>query len=201
VSKHYYLTAWLCCALSIANAQVMLPAYQGVYNKISSSPMSTAGMVLNLDASNTTSYPGTGATWTDISGNNNLGTLFGPTFSSTVNSLPNPSLYFNGNGQYVKFSSSPKNFPTGDISAGVWIYFSELSNSSWNIFLTKWFPSGQDFHYAVLYDGTSYKQNLYTTSNSNKNGSSIILPNKWLFLGFTLKNGGDLQFYINGVPE
>jgi hypothetical protein len=171
-----------------------------VVGKVQSSFV-TSGLVLNLDASNTASYPGTGATWTDISGNNNLGTLYGPTYASTVNSLPNPALYFNGNGQYANFGYSPTNFPTGDISVSVWIYFSALNNVSWNIFLTKWFPSSLDFHYSVKYNGTSYKQNLYTTSNSDMNGTSIISPNKWVCLGFTLKNSGDLQFYVNGVPD
>jgi hypothetical protein len=44
----------------------------------------TSGLVLNLDASNASSYPGTGTAWTDLSGNGNNGTLInGPTYSST----------------------------------------------------------------------------------------------------------------------
>jgi hypothetical protein len=43
----------------------------------------TSGMVLALDAGNTKSYPNTGTTWTDLSGNGNTGTLTnGPTFNS-----------------------------------------------------------------------------------------------------------------------
>jgi hypothetical protein len=42
----------------------------------------TDGLVLCLDAANARSYPGTGTTWTDRSGNGNDGTLInGPTFS------------------------------------------------------------------------------------------------------------------------
>jgi hypothetical protein len=42
----------------------------------------TDGLVLNLDAAKVDSYPGTGTTWRDLSGNNNNGTLTnGPTFS------------------------------------------------------------------------------------------------------------------------
>jgi hypothetical protein len=42
------------------------------------------GLVLALDAGNTKSYPGSGTTWTDLSGNGNTGTLTnGPTYSST----------------------------------------------------------------------------------------------------------------------
>ena len=35
----------------------------------------TDGLVLCLDAGNTKSYPGSGTTWTDLSGNGNNGTL------------------------------------------------------------------------------------------------------------------------------
>jgi hypothetical protein len=43
----------------------------------------TDGLVLALDAANTKSYPGSGITWFDLSGNGNNGTLInGPTFDS-----------------------------------------------------------------------------------------------------------------------
>tara|TARA_R100001509_G_scaffold164991_1_gene144584 strand:- start:44 stop:736 length:693 start_codon:yes stop_codon:yes gene_type:complete len=43
----------------------------------------TDGLVLALDAGNVKSYPGSGTTWTDLTGNSNNGTLNnGPTFSS-----------------------------------------------------------------------------------------------------------------------
>jgi len=43
----------------------------------------SSGLILHLDAGNVASYPGTGTAWTDLSGNNNNGTLVnGPTFSS-----------------------------------------------------------------------------------------------------------------------
>ena len=41
------------------------------------------GLVLCLDSRNPRSYPGSGTTWFDISGNNNHGTLVnGPVFTS-----------------------------------------------------------------------------------------------------------------------
>jgi len=50
----------------------------------------TNGLVLALDAANTKSYPGSGTTWFDVSGNNNHITLTnGPTFS-------NNSIVFDG---------------------------------------------------------------------------------------------------------
>ena len=57
-----------------------------------------SGLVLNLDAGVSTSYPGTGTTWTDLSGNGNTGTLTnGPTYDTTNGGR----LLFNGTNQYV----------------------------------------------------------------------------------------------------
>ena len=58
----------------------------------------TDGLVMYLDAGNPKSYPGAGATWTDISRNNNNGTLTnGPTFSSANGG----SIVFDGTNDYA----------------------------------------------------------------------------------------------------
>ena len=60
------------------------------------------GLALYLDAANTKSYPGSGTTWTDISGRGNIGTLTnGPTFSS--DNLGN--IAFDGSNDYVDASA------------------------------------------------------------------------------------------------
>ncbi len=43
----------------------------------------TDGLILHLDAGNSNSYPGSGSTWFDLSGNNNHATINGPTFSNS----------------------------------------------------------------------------------------------------------------------
>jgi len=43
--------------------------------RFSDEPIVTSGLVLNLDAGNPASYPGSGTTWFDLSGNGNNGTL------------------------------------------------------------------------------------------------------------------------------
>ena len=51
-------------------------------------PIITTGLILNLDATNASSYPGTGTTWTDLSGQTNTGTLVGsPTYTSAPGRL------------------------------------------------------------------------------------------------------------------
>jgi hypothetical protein len=62
----------------------------------------TSGLVLNLDVQNYYSYPSSGTTWTDLSGNGNNGTLTnGPTYSSSNGG----SLVLDGVDDYINFSS------------------------------------------------------------------------------------------------
>ena len=71
----------------------------GVYTRPS---IVTNGLVLNLDAANIKSYPGSGTTWSDLSGNNNTGTLTnGPTFSRDRGG----SIVFDGSDDYVGWNS------------------------------------------------------------------------------------------------
>ena len=74
----------------------------------------TNGLVLNLDAGFVGSYPTTGTTWYDLSGNSTNGTLTnGPTFNSTNSG----SIVFDGVDDHVKclFNSVPVQGP-GTIS-------------------------------------------------------------------------------------
>lgn len=68
----------------------MLSSFSGVYKfgkgKISvaqSSNLVSANLFMHLDASNSSSYSGSGTTWTDLTGNGNHGTISGATWSST----------------------------------------------------------------------------------------------------------------------
>ena len=76
-------------------------------------------LVLALDAGNTKSYPGSGTTWTDLSGKGNNGTLTnGPTYSSTNSG----SIVFDGSNDYTDFSSSSSfGFGTGDFTVEFFI--------------------------------------------------------------------------------
>ena len=61
----------------------------------------TDGLVLCLDAANRKSYPGSGTTWTDLSGRGNTGTLTnGPTYSSANGG----SIVFDGTDDIVNTS-------------------------------------------------------------------------------------------------
>jgi hypothetical protein len=91
----------------------------------------TDGLVLNLDAAKVDSYPGTGTTWYDISGNNNNGTLTnGPTFSGIGKQA---SIVFDGADDYViRTDASLKNYTT--ITANIWMNVN--STGSWETYFS-----------------------------------------------------------------
>jgi hypothetical protein len=90
----------------------------------------TDGLVLCLDAGNPKSYPGSGTTWTDLSGNGNNGTLVnGPTYSSSNGG--NFNFDETGTNEYV--STSISNFFTSysqQITMEAWVYIP--SSATWS---------------------------------------------------------------------
>jgi hypothetical protein len=77
--------------------------------------ISTDGLVLALDAGNTKSYSGSGTTWTDLSGNNNTGTLInGPTYSSANGGF----IVFDGTNDYASITGSNT---VSSVTFSVWL--------------------------------------------------------------------------------
>ena len=84
------------------------------------------GLVLNLDAGASTSYPGSGTSWSDLSGNGNTGTLTnGPTYSSDDGG----SIVFDSVNDYASVSSSAS-IPYGASARTISIWF-YTNSTSW----------------------------------------------------------------------
>ena len=78
------------------------------------------GLVLALDAASNNSYPGSGTTWTDLSGNNYSGSLINtPTFNSTNGG----GIVFNGTTQYGNLPIASAN-----ISSSTYIFNASFSS-------------------------------------------------------------------------
>ena len=99
--------------------QEILQNYNATKNRfINALPPVRNGLVLEYDATIVASYPGTGTTWYDISGNNYNGTLTnGPVLSSTGTSS---SIAFDGTNDYVDMNY-PSQINTGSpITLALW---------------------------------------------------------------------------------
>jgi hypothetical protein len=84
----------------------------------------TNGLVLALDAADQNSYPGSGTTWNDMSGNGNNGTLTsGPTYSTDSGG----SIVFNGSTNYVSLGN-PTSLNILNFTIGIWVKANTITN-------------------------------------------------------------------------
>lgn len=130
----------------------------------------TDGLVTYLDAGNPKSYPGSGTAWTDISRNNNDGTLVnGPTFSSANLG----SVVFDGTDDYVSINTANSlYFPT----AMTIQFFAKLDT----------LPPGNNGN--RMYLVTKGESNQFEWQTSINNFSSDF--GKWCFLRYTATSPG-----------
>jgi len=93
----------------------------------------TNGLVFAVDGADKNSYRGSGTTWTDVSGNNNNGTLTnGPTFSAANMG----SIVFDGTNDYVAINNSTSLQVADTFTVCAWIKASNLS-ARYGIFSTR----------------------------------------------------------------
>lgn len=94
-----------------------------------------SGLVLNLDAGASTSYSGSGTTWTDLSGQGNTGTLTnGPTYDSANGG----SIVFDGSNDYVDCGSNSVLLIPNSLTVSIWLKFpTGYGNGGWNSILAK----------------------------------------------------------------
>ena len=130
----------------------------------------TSGLVLNLDAAQTASYPGTGTTWTDLSGNGNNGTLVnGPTYSSANYG----SIVFDGSNDYVTIPDSNNWFySTNDFSIEFWYKFNSIPGASDQYFYSQR-VSGGDYVF-IFATSTSWVFDAYSASVQGPSISSAV---------------------------
>ena len=155
------------------------------------------GLVLALDAGNPKSYPGSGTTWTDLSGNGNTGTLTnGPTYDSANGG----SIVFDGSNDNITFSSNPS--LTNQVTFETWVKLSSTTpNGLGTIFSRETVSSGS---YRMLYDSNSFNWVCATTNNGwySTPGNSIstgsVTPHTQTYQVVGTYNGSNLQLYING---
>jgi len=91
----------------------------------------TNGLTLYLDAGNATSYPGTGTTWNDLSGNSNNGTFnTTPTYNSSLGG------YFQLNGGQI-VQSFPSSISPAGSSRTVMVWFNMADTTRRGLIATR----------------------------------------------------------------
>jgi len=170
----------------------------GVYG--GTSGIVSTNIVLDLNTTNSSSYGGSGTTWSDISGNGYNTTLFNsPAYSSDEGGYLN----FDGTNDYATFNpGSDIAFGTGEFAFEMWTNF--VGEGAFNIIDTR--NTSQGVSNWSLYMEDTEKLNWHTGSASNFQSDSSMPTwstgyNGWNHIVFTREGTGSNEFkaYINGV--
>jgi len=162
----------------------------------------TDGLVLNLDAGFTPSYPRSGTTWTDLSLSGNNGTLTnGPTFNSNNGG----SIVFDGTNDYCTFNNLPIGFQAGMTNYSISIWFKLITIKEGP--LLEMGNTSNDYRRIMFWlTNQTPKNRLYALGASNNSGyrySSVYLDLNTIYNAvYTYNNIGTVsKLYINGVED
>jgi hypothetical protein len=154
------------------------------------------GLVLNLDAGVSSSYPGSGTTWTDLSGNGNNGTLVN---GVGYNSGNGGSLVFDGSNDGIQIDES-SDLSVNYMTISSWNYssnyqqngfmFEKTTNGSVNTQYSLFFNVSNLIYYRTY--GLSPRDMTVNTSSAG------VINNQWNNIVATY-NGSQKKIYVNGV--
>ena len=157
----------------------------------------TDGLVLALDAADKNSYPGSGTTWTDLSGNGNNGTLVN---GVGYNSANGGSLSFDGVNDYGSISNSSSLRPPTELTVSMWAKANSYS-AGWNrLFGQNPYQGG---YLIFLETGGQLIRALHYPNGSEVrcNTGYSISTTQFTHITFTFKMGDAIRSYFNGVAS
>ena len=155
----------------------------------------TDGLRMYFDAAGARSYPGSGITWTDISGNGNVATLYnGVSFDS--NNLGNFS--FDGVNDYIYSTSTFNVSGVTQYSMSMWVYF-DSSNTGTD---SRFFWHGN--YGALMIRGANNILSFYIRNAVDYafTANAIMDPyyDKWVNIAATY-NVSEIKLYMNSELE
>ena len=154
----------------------------------------TDGLVLHLDAGNSNSYPGSGTTWIDLSGNGYNHTLTNAPFT-TIDGVSCFDVSSSG-----RVQDSGTTFTFGSSHTMI-AWARPLADSQVGTWRTLWRTQPND-HPLLIQDGTNligyYDNNSTQFISYGLNTGTLGIENKWTM--FTLvASGGSTTCYINNL--
>ena len=159
---------------------------------ISGPSIITSGLILSLDAADRKSYPGSGSTWLDRSGNGNDGTLLN---GVGYNSENGGSLTFDGTNDYIDSSSIIASNSPFTISS--WVYLASAHGSYPMIASIKSFPGSGCFFGVNVGSNGADGFNLWLGTAIQTNNNNAPLINTWY--NAVAVYGGTAKVYVNSV--
>jgi hypothetical protein len=160
----------------------------------------TDGLVFNVDAGFTPSYPKSGTTIYDLSGNGNNGAIYnGPSYSTDGGGC----LVFDGTNDYANCgnNASVTNITEG-LTLEAWIIItSQPPGDAVGIIDTQ---SGGDYGYRLCVEQSVIEFGVYAVQigkgYTELNGRTSVISNDWKYIVGTW-DGYNMKVYVNGVQD
>ena len=172
---------------SATNASTWLTT-NGFWNSFSN--VVTDGLTLQLDASNVTSYPGSGNTWYDlVSPQQNITLINSPTYTSS-----SPSYFsFNGSNQYG--TGTGPVLSTTSYTKSVWFYLNSYADNN--------LVSSEDGGHFMYMAGTNriYCGHTDWPSYGVFPSNFTFALNTWYYAALTFNTTDGMKLYVNGVLD
>ena len=160
----------------------------GKFNISIANTIVTDSLTLQLDASNSTSYPGSGTTWFDLAGTQqNITLVNSPTFTSGT-----PS-YFTFNGSNQRGSGTGVVLSSTTYTKAVWFYLNSYVDN--NIV-----SSDTGGHYMFFQGGNKMYNGHSNWAGfpSNYPSTATFSLNTWYNVALTFNTTDGMKLYING---
>ena len=155
----------------------------------------TSGLVLDLDAGNVRSYPGTGTTWNDLVSTAYAGTSGGMSYSSGY-------LTLDGVDDQINFSN-PAALNINDLTMCSWFY-PTANNGGYNILYARenarhFFGFDAAGGYCIFLRGATFATTSYQV-HTTVTATGLVGLNQWSHVGLALAWGtSKFKVYHNGV--
>jgi hypothetical protein len=161
----------------------------------------TDGLVLSLDAANTKSYPASGTTWKDLSGNGNNGTLINGVGYSSDN---RGNLVFDGVNDYGQINNTSTLQITGNQTLEFFVYPKRRDRRQ------NWYDKAYGGEGTITYETNGALNYYWGTAGSNTtpyqgvttNGTPLATLNTWYHVVLVRElstPSRTVKWYINGI--
>jgi hypothetical protein len=154
--------------------------------------LTTSGLVLYYDPSSVSSYPGSGTTITDLSGNGRNGTMSNITYTY-------PSFTYNGSSSQISIADNALLEPeSGDWTMEVWVNQSVSGN---DVVLGKFPAGGATVSYSIRTTNTSYYAQVASNSGFQNSTTHVGTIGTWYQIVYVFTNvaANTFQTFVNGT--
>jgi hypothetical protein len=178
----------------------MILSLNGIIAGKGSTPILPTNLIMNLDASNSASYSGSGTAWNDLSGNANNATLINGTSFSSING---GTMVYDGVNDVA--NTNIIDFGTQSLSFSFWIYPTQTTNVDGVLGQGLYPDNTAGYVYIVMRNDTGTRRIQFRVASNSADSKTLFCDNAytlnaWNFITLTYNaTTRDINCYVNSI--